>query len=136
MNCYVLSAAIFALLTTVGHFVMGTKLYLVPMLKSDLEPVAAKVMQAVFHYVSVFLILSTVVLFAVALGKVPAEAGHYLAAFVALNYAGFAVWELVIAFGSGIKGAPLKMFHWTFFVVIAVLAALGSCSCACWGCAQ
>lgn len=50
MNCYVLTAAAFSLFTTIGHFAMGTKLYLVPMLKSDLEPLAAKVMQAVFHY--------------------------------------------------------------------------------------
>ncbi len=134
MNWFVLAAAIFAAMTTVGHFLVGSKEYLIPMLKSNMEPIPAKVMQAVFHYVSVFLIMSTVALFAVALGYVPGEAGYYLAAFVSVNYAAFAVWELVIAFGSGIKGAPLKMFHWVFFVIIAVCAGIGSCPCACAGC--
>jgi len=135
MNYYVIAAAAFAGFTTIGHFVMGTKWYLIPMLKSDMEPVAAKVMQAVFHYVSVFLILSTAALFAVGLGKMPAEAGNYLAAFISANYALFAVWELVIAFGSGIKGAPIKMFHWTAFATISVLAAMGACPC-CTACAN
>lgn len=131
MNWFVLAAAIFAAMTTLGHFIVGSKEYLSPMLNSSMEPVPKKVMQAVFHYVSVFLILSTFALFAVALGHVPGDAGYYLAAFIAANYAFFAAWELAIAFTSGIKNAPIKMFHWTFFTIIAVLAAIGSCPCCC-----
>ena len=127
MNWFVLAAAILGAMTTIGHFLVGTKEYLVPMLASSIEPVPKKVLQAVFHYVSVFLILSTAALFAVALGTIPAQAGSYLAAFISANYALFAIWELVIAFGSGIERAPLKMFHWIFFVLIAVLAGWGSC---------
>jgi hypothetical protein len=136
MNWFVLAAAVLATMTTLGHFMVGTKEYLVPMLGSSMDPVPKKVMQAVFHYVSAFLILSAVALYALAFGTIPGEAGSYLAAFISANYALFAIWELVIAFGSGIKGAPLKMFHWIFFVLIAALAGWGSCPCCCGGCSS
>ena len=121
----VLSGA-FALLTTGGHFTAGTKMYLRPLLQSDIEPVAKKVLHCVFHYVSTFLVLSTLALCMLGFMRVSGAAGRLLAVFIALNYMLFAVWQLVLIKQSGIERGVVKMFQWIFFVVIAVLAFLGA----------
>ena len=48
--------------------------------------------------------------------------------FIALNYLSFGVWQLLLAWKSGISGASVKMFQWVFFFIIAVLALLGGWS--------
>ncbi len=132
MNWMILIAAIAAAVTTMGHFFVGTKEYLKPMLASDLDAVPKKVLEAVFHYVSVFLLLSAAALFAIAFG-VGGEGSAHVAKFIACNYALFAIWEIVIALKSGIDKALAKMFHWVFFVIIAIFAWLGSGCCCCGG---
>ncbi|MBU2602889.1 MAG: hypothetical protein KKA32_12115 [Actinobacteria bacterium] len=85
MNWLLLVAAAVAAFTTVGHFVIGRKLYLLPMLAASFDEVARKVMHAVFHYVSVFLLLSTAALGAGAFGVSLGDGGDTLFRFIALN---------------------------------------------------
>lgn len=124
MNYLVLISGIFATLTTAGHFLIGRKWYLLPMLEASFDPVAKKVIHAVFHYVSVFLITSSAALLLAGLGL--QQPSDTLVKYIALNYALFALWQLGLAFASDIPRAPLKMFQWVFFILIAAFAWLGT----------
>ncbi len=125
MNWFVIFAGVFSAFTVIGHFTMGNKMYLQPMLAAEFDPVPKKVMLSVFHYVSVFLILATLALLAVGFGYL-ADPSSLLVRFIALNYAFFAVWQIAIAATSGIEKGVFKLFQWVFFVIIAVLAWLGA----------
>ena len=124
MNGLIIAAGAFALFTTVGHFAVGTKLYLKPMLEASFDEISRKVMHCVFHYVSTFLILSTLALLLVGFGRL--ADGGLVAKFIAVNYAVFAIWQIILASTSGISGGIMKMFQWIFFVDIAALAWFGS----------
>lgn len=126
MNWLVLIAGFVSAFTVIGHFTMGTKEYLRPMLAADFDEVPKKVMHSVFHYVSVFLILATLALLATAFGYLDDISPSLLVRFIALNYFFFAIWQIVIATASDIDRGAFKLFQWVFFVIIAILAWLGS----------
>lgn len=126
MNLLIVLAAVVGALTTIGHFVVGSSRFLAPMLAAPIEDVPRKVMHCVFHYVSTYLVLSTAALFLVGLDVCVGEGTSALVRFIAINYLVFALWQLLIAFGSGIPRAPLKLFQWVFFLLIAVLSWLGA----------
>ena len=125
MNIYVIISGFLALFTTIGHFTMGSKLYLKPMLKSDFDEVPKKVMHSAFHYVSVFLITSTLMLLGYGF-EIFTPGNEMLIKFIAINYAGFAVWQILIALTSGIEKSITKLFQWTFFILIALFAWIGA----------
>ncbi len=126
MNWFVTVAGVFSAFTVIGHFTMGSKEYLKPMLAAEFDQVPKKVMHSVFHYVSAFLILATLALLAVGLGYLADGSPSLLVRFIALNYAFFAVWQIAIAATSGIERWVFKLFQWVFFVIIAALAWLGA----------
>jgi hypothetical protein len=126
MKFMVLLSGIVALLTTIGHFTVGTQQFLNPLLKSDMEPVAKKVMQCVFHYMSVFLVLSTLALLMVGFEVRTGSPARLLTRFIALNYAAFAIWQFILAKQSDIPDAIKKLFQWMFFTAIAALAWIGA----------
>ena len=126
MNWFISGAGLVATCTTIGHFTIGTKEYLKPMLSASFETVPKKVMHSVFHYVSVYLILSSLTLLAIGFGILTDSSSSLLVRFIALNYALFAVWQIIIATTSQIKQGIFKLFQWIFFVIIAVLAWLGA----------
>ncbi|GLS91414.1 hypothetical protein GCM10007916_24830 [Psychromonas marina] len=126
MNILLLSSGIFAFFTMIGHLLIGQKLFLVPMLNAEFSLSAKKVMHSVFHYVSIFLLLSSVGLLIAGLGVLPVESAKSLSLFIALNYLLFAIWQIVIALNSGIKKPLLKLFQWIFFVIIAFFAFAGA----------
>ncbi len=126
MNWFVTVAGVFSAFTVIGHFTMGSKEYLKPMLAAEFDQVPKKVMHSVFHYSSVFLILATLALLAVGLGYLADGSPSLLVRFIALNYAFFAVWQIAIAVTSGIEKGVFKLFQWVFFVIIAALAWLGA----------
>ena len=125
MNVLIVLAGVVGALTTVGHFVVGSRRFLAPMLAAPIEDVPRKVMHCVFHYISTYLVLSTAALLLVGFGACVGEGTTALVQFIAINYLVFALWQLLIAFGSGIPRAPLKLFQWVFFLLIAVLSWLG-----------
>ena len=126
MNWLILIAGLFALFATIGHLTMGRKSFLRPMMDASFDEVPKKVMQSVFHYVSVFQILSAVALLLVAFGFSFNLDSTLLVWFVALNYSLFAITGIIIDLTSGIPNGLVKMFQWIFWVIIAVLAWIGA----------
>jgi len=126
MNWLVLISGLAAAFCTVGHFAIGSKQFLQPMLQASFDDVPKKVMHCVFHYVSVYLVLSTIFLLAVGFGYKFNTDTTLMIKFVAINFALFAVMQLIIAATSKIQNAVIKMLQWIFFAVIAVLAWLGA----------
>ena len=125
MNLYVLIAGIFALFTTIGHFIIGKNWYLKPMLNAEFDSVPKKVMQSVFHYVSVFLITSSVSLLAYGFGVSAFQGEELLIKFISFNYAAFAIWQVIIALNSEIPKSLIKLFQWVFFIFIAIFSLVG-----------
>ena len=125
MNWLLLISGVLAGFTTVGHFLVGSRNFLHPMLRASFDEVSKKVMHCVFHYISVYLVLSTVVLLLLGLGIDGDMDAIFLVKFIAVQYLLFAAVQLVIAFTSQLDKAIFKLFQWTFFVLIAVFAWLG-----------
>ncbi|MCK5281298.1 MAG: hypothetical protein KAK04_22240, partial [Cyclobacteriaceae bacterium] len=69
MNYFILTSGIFASLATIGHFAIGAKDFLKPVMNSDIDEIPRKVMQSLFHYMSVFMVLTSVVLLAISMGE-------------------------------------------------------------------
>ena len=100
MNTLLLVSGLFAAFATVGHFVIGSKQYLKPTLAAPGDPVAKKVMHAVFHYVSVDLVLSSILLLALGFGASLSTDVTFLVRFVALHYVLYAAVQVIIALAS------------------------------------
>ena len=128
MNWPVFIAGVGAVLITLGHFSAGSKLYLKPMLQASFDNVSRKVNHCVFHYVSVYLLLSAVFLLLIGIGYHNQADNSWLIKFISLNYGFFAVVQIVIAATSGIQNAIFKMFQWMLFVFVAVFAWVGTIS--------
>lgn len=126
MNTYILIAGLMAAATTAGHFAVGSKAFLKPMLDASFDPIPKKVMHCVFHYVSTFLILAAVSLLLIGSNIWSGPGAFAVARFVAVNYIVFAVWQIALAVGSGIPNAIFKLFQWIFFMLTAVFAFLGT----------
>ena len=109
-----------------GHFTIGSKDFLKPMLQADFDDVPKKVMHCVFHYVSVYLILSFIVLMAIGLGFSFGTADKLLVKFIAINYFFFAITQIVIAAVSNIPKGVTKLFQWIFFLIIVIFAWIGA----------
>ena len=82
MNWLVTIAGLVSAFTTVGHFLIGIKQFLKPMLEASFDPVPKKTMHCVFHYVSAFQILSTAALLAVGFGLLTGEGTSMLVRFM------------------------------------------------------
>ena len=126
MNGYILIAGVFALATVLGHFLVGSKQYLIPMLAASFDPIPKNVMHCVFHYISTYLILSAAALLIIGFGVWSGSGSKAVAIFIALNYVGFAIWQIVLAVKSDIPNGIFKLFQWIPFVFIAVFSLLGT----------
>ena len=126
MNWPIFIAGVGAVCITLGHFAVGSKLYLKPMLKASFDDVPKKVNHCVFHYVSVFLVLSAIFLLLTGAGYTSQTDTSWLVKFISLNYGLFTVVHVIIAATSGIQNAIFKMFQWTLFAFVAVFAWLGT----------
>ena len=126
MNWFIIVSGLVCAFTTIGHFAVGSKEFLGPMLEASFDPVPKKVMHCVFHYVSAFLILSSISLLGIGFGVVEGDGTALLVRFIAVNYAFFAVWQIALAATSGIQGGIFKLFQWIFFTLIAVFGIIGT----------
>ncbi len=125
MNWLLFTSGIVAAITTVGHFTMGSKRFLQPVLNAPIDDVPKKVMHSLFHYISTYLVLSTIFLILLGLGVDFKGDSTFLVRFIAYNYIVFAIIQIIIALTSKIEKPLSQLFQWVFFVVIAVLAWLG-----------
>ena len=127
MNYFYLTAGILSLLATIGHFAMGTKDFLKPVLTSDIETIPKKVMHSLFHYMSVFLILTTIIMLMFSFGKpLVFQNTSDVSIFIGGSFTGFALVQLIIAVTSSLERGVLKLFQWVFWLLIALFAFWGS----------
>ena len=126
MNIYFLIAGIISAFACIGHFTIGRRDFLIPILKSDAEEIPKKVMHSLFHYMSVFQIISTVVFLRAAFDSCCLfENANDAILIIAINYTGFAISQFLIAVTSKVPKGISKMFQWVFWAVIALLSFLG-----------
>ena len=125
MNWPIFIAGVGAGFITLGHFAVGSKQYLKPMLQASFDDVPKKVIQCVFHYISVYLVLSTIYLLLIGIGYNNQADNSWLVKFISINYGFFAVVQIVIAATSGIQNAIFKMFQWMLFAFVAAFAWVG-----------
>lgn len=125
MNYFFIAASIMGLMTFFGHFSFGRQRYLTPMIESDLDPVVKGEIHSVFHFVSVFIVLSTLVLAACGFDVISSMQGFGLVLFVALNFGIFAIWQLFLAFDSEIQSPYRHLFQWAPFASISILSLMG-----------
>ncbi len=127
MNYFIFISALIALVAVIGHFSMGRKTYLVPVLDSEIDSIPKSVMQSLFHYMSVFLVVSTIILLAGSHHLCPMyDYVHNMIKLIAVVYALFGITQFIIALSSGISGGVFKLFQWVFWVLIALFAILGT----------
>ncbi len=122
MYVLIFIAGILAFMATIGHLTVGVKLYLKPLLEVEMDEVAKKVMHTVFHYISVFMALSAMLLLIVGFrGKDCLYEPSMALSFVAYNYALFAIVQWIMVLRSGLKNGLFKMFQWVFWILISGL---------------
>ena len=126
MNWMIFISGLAAGFVNVGHFTVGSKDFLKPMLQAEFDNKTKKVMHCVFHYVSVYVVLSFIVLIAIGLGFSFGAADTLLVKFIAINYFFFAITQIVIAATSNIPKGVIKLFQWILFMIIAILAWIGA----------
>ena len=127
MNYFIFISALITLVAIIGHLTMGSKEYLKPVLDSDIGSVPKKVMQSLFHYMSVFLVLSMIILLAGSHELCPMyDYVHNMIRFIGIVFAFFALTSFIIGLTSGISGGVLKMFQWLFWALIAAFAIIGT----------
>jgi hypothetical protein len=126
MSIFLIISGLVALFIAAGHFTMGRKNYLIPMLEASFNGVAKKVMQSVFHYSSVNLVLMAVMLLALGFGLNLKGASSLIVQFIALHYSLFAAVQIITALASKIDKSMFKMFQWILFIIVAVFAWLGA----------
>jgi len=127
MNYIILTSAVVATFATIGHFAIGNKEFLKPVLDSNAPEIPKRVMQSVYHYMSVYLILTAVILITFSLGEnLVFENRADVLKFIGFSYAGFAVAQFIIALTSSIKMGIFKLFQWILWLLIAVFALLGA----------
>jgi len=108
----------------IGHLAVGMKLYLAPMRESDTEEVSKNVMHAVFHYMTIAMLLSAIYLVAFAHNLYPVSLD--VVRFIGIFYLACGLLQMVLAvMANGFKGL-IQIFQWTLFLPIGILAILVS----------
>ena len=125
MNWLIFIGGLAAGFCMLGHFAIGSKAFLRPMLQAPFDDVPKKVMHCVFHYISAFLILSSIALITIGLGYNFGADSTLLVKFIAINFFIFAITQILIAATSTIPNGVIKLFQWIFFVVIGIFAWIG-----------
>jgi len=122
MNYFFFAAGIISLSACVGHFTMGYKQFLKPVLNSNIDEIPKRVMLSLFHYMSVFMAISTILLLSFGLGINCMSCNIKDAVLIiAILYSCYTIVSFTIALRVGV----FKMFQWIFWLIIAVLSFLG-----------
>lgn len=121
MNFYILTSGIVASLATMGRFAIGAEDFLKPVMNSDIDEIPRKVMQSLFHYVS---------LYGADIRCIIGHCDGRKPIFentndVVLSYAGFALVQFIIALISSIKMGAFKLFQWVFWTLISTFSLMG-----------
>lgn len=126
MNLPILIAGIVAAIATIGHFTVGVKIYLSPMLRAQFNPTSKYVISGVFHYVSIFQTLSSISLIMIGIwGDNCKIETDLILGFLGINYCLFAIVQFISISKSRVKGAWLPMFQWIFWITISLFIFVG-----------
>ncbi len=104
---------------------MGSKAFLQPVLLADINEIPKKVMESLFHYMSVIMVLTTIILLSISFGEYLWFESNDVVKVIGISYLGFAIVQLVIAAKSSIVGGAFKMFQWIFWIMIGLFSLLG-----------
>ena len=124
MDTLTFIAGLLAAFVVFGHFIMGIRSYLKPMLNADFDQIPKATMQSVFHYISVFLVLAAVGLILSGLEVFPAEETALGVSFIGINYLLFGIVQIFYSVKNKVKNPLIKMFQWTMFLPIGILCLL------------
>jgi len=124
MNMLLIIAGLLSAFVVIGHFKFGINWYLKPMLDTDLELIPKATMQSVFHYVSVYLVLSTIVLLNGGFSLELFESSTILIQFIGINFLAFTGIQIFYSFKNKVEKPLIKMFQWTMFLPIGILCLL------------
>ncbi|MDO9510571.1 MAG: hypothetical protein Q7J34_02320 [Bacteroidales bacterium] len=128
MNYYVTIAAFLAVAATLGHFMIGCKQFMQPVLDSEVDIIPKKVMHSLFHYMSMYMIITSIALLSFAFCPyIKLRFSMDIVFFIGISYAGFAIAQFFIALTSGIPGGVFKLFQWVFWLLIAFFSLWATC---------
>jgi hypothetical protein len=125
INWLVLTSGVITFMLFIGHITVGVKDYLAPMLDAGFNGQAKKIMHCQFHYVTVFVFLSSVVLTVAGLGIKTFFDLTATVLFVAVAFLAFTIAQFAIALKSTLDKPFLKLFQWIIFIMIAAFALFG-----------
>jgi len=119
MNWWMMAGGAMGLVCAAGHAVAGERMFYRPMRAAITDRLQAGVLTGMWHLITIHFTLSALAL--LALGAYGRQ--DWLAALVALQFAGYALTYLIL---SSRLGGPLVLFQWLPFGATAILAALGA----------
>lgn len=125
MNKPLLIAALLAAFTAAVHLFMGGADVAVPLLASSLAEEPRLALYAVWHLVSVTLVLSAVALYVSALPR-HAVASRYLVLFISTLWLCFSVVFLIVAFTQPGEGLFFKIPQWILLFPVGLLGLWGA----------
>ena len=105
MNYYFLTAGIVSMFAVIGHFTIGRADFLIPVLNANIDEVSKKVMHNIFQCMSVFMILTTILLIYFSFDDNFMLSNHTaVVQLIGITYAGFVAVQLMVAITSSIQG--------------------------------
>lgn len=125
MNKPLLIAALLSAFIAAVHLFAGGADIAAPLLASSLAEELRLTLYAVWHLISVILVLSAIALYVCALPH-HAAAGRYLALFISVLWLSFGAIFLVVAFTQPGQGLFLKLPQWILFIPVGLLGLWGS----------
>jgi hypothetical protein len=125
VNGWLLAAAITALGVAAVHIVGGHRDVVRPLLSCGLADEPKRVLHAVWHMVSVDLVLSGLALLHLSLTDGTPQTG-LVAWFVAAHFIAYAAAFLVVTMSVGWPRPLLRLPQWILLLPVAVLAAVGA----------
>ena len=127
MNYYIFTAGIISTFATIGHFTIGSKDFLKPVLNSEVGDIPKNVMISLFHYMSGFMVLTSVILLSISMGEpLIFQNTKDVVILIVLFYGIFAIIQFAIALFSSITLGVVKLFQWIFWLLIALFALIGA----------
>lgn len=125
MNGWLLAAGITAFGVAVAHIAGGHRDVVRPLLSCGLAEEPKRVLHAVWHMVSVDLVLSAAALIYLAVADGTSATGP-MAWFVAAHFVAYAVAFLVVTLSVGWPKPLLRLPQWILLLPVAVLTGAGA----------
>lgn len=126
MNYFLLMAGFISSLLILGHLLFGIKWYLQPMLDSELRKISMYALQSMYHFVSGFLLLSSMALLLLGFGITYNTDPKLLVYFIGDGIILFAIIQVYYAFKHNMKPSLIPSIQWTLYITVGILCFLGA----------